>query len=138
GEVLRQDLGSDMVHVPHKDLALAIQNLIGGHIDMMVSGTASIIPAAKTGKVKLLASTGNARSAFAPDIPTFKELGYDFMADVDGWYTLSAPAKTPGAIVGRLHREFREVLAAPAVKEALEKIGMEAETSTPEQTNALV
>jgi len=70
--------------------------LIGGHVDMMVSGTASIIPAAKTGKVKLLASTGNARSAFAPDIPTFKELGYDFMADVDGWYALSAPAKTPG------------------------------------------
>ncbi len=138
GEVIRQNLGLDMVHVPHKDLALAVQNLVGGHVDMLVSGTASILPAAKTGKVKLLATTGTSRSAFAPDIPTFRELGYDFMDDVAGWYALSAPAKTPAPVIGRLNREFREVLAIAAVKEALEKIGMEAETSTPEQANAFV
>ena len=138
GELLRQNLLLEMTHVPHKDLALAIQNVVGGHVDMIISSSASVIPGAESGKLKLLANSGTSRSVFAPDVPTFTELGYQFMSDVDGWYLLSAPVRTPASIVARLNREFRDVLGTPEARDAMRKMGSELETSTPEQAAAFV
>ncbi len=138
GELFRQNLALEMVHVPHKDLALAIQSVVGGHVNMIISSSASVIPGSVSGRLKLLANSGTKRSVFAPDVPTFRDLGYEFMDDVDGWYVLSAPARTPPAVVARLNREFRDALAQPEVREVSKKFGFELETSTPEQTAAFV
>ncbi len=138
GELFRQNLGLDMVHVPHKDLGLAIQSVVGGHVNMIISSSASVIPGSESGRLKLLANSGVKRSVFAPNVPTFRDLGYDFMDDVDGWYLLSAPVKTPAPVVAKLNREFREVMGAADVRESSRKVGSEIETSTPEQAAAFV
>lgn len=138
GELIKQNLKLDIVHVPHKDLALAVQNVVGGHVDMIVSGTGSVLALGNTGKMKLLATSGTKRASYAPNIPTFNELGYSFMDDVDGWTALAGPAKMPPAVVARLSRELREVLALPEVRDGSTKIGVEAVWSSPEQTDAFI
>ncbi len=138
GELMKQSLGLDMVHVPHKDHALAVQNLVGGHVDLMVTSVSSLLPLANAGKLKLLGITGAKRSALAPNLPTFKELGYGFLVDMAGWYVLSAPAKTPGPIVARLNREFREVIATREIVEALARNGLDSDAGTPEQAVAFL
>lgn len=138
GELMKQSLGLDMVHVPHKDHALAVQNLVGGHVDLMVTSVTSLLPLASANKLKLLGVTGTRRSPLAPNVPTFRELGHEFLVDMAGWYVLTAPAKTPTAVVVRLNREFREVLAIREVVEAMNKNGLDPDTGTPEQAVAFL
>lgn len=138
GERMNQQLGLAMVHVPHRDHALAVQNLVGGHVDMMVTSVASLRSLAAAGKLKLLAITGTERSRLAPSVPTFGELGYNFLVDAAGWYLVSAPAATPAPVVARLNHAFREVMAAPEVVEAMFKNGLEPSTGTPEHAAAFL
>lgn len=138
GELMKQRLGLDMVHVPHKDHALAVQSIVGGHVDLFITGVNALIPQANAGRIRLLGVTGTKRFDFAPGIPNFVELGYDFLTDLAGWYILSAPVKTPPAAVARLNRELREALAAPEVGAILAKSGLTADTTTPEDALAFL
>ena len=138
GELFQQGLGLQMVHVPHKELSQAYASIVGGHVDTMTSAVASYATHMKSGRVKLLAITGPARLAMIPEVPTFRELGYDFMSDVDGWYMLSAPAKTPAPIVERLNREFRAVLNTAEAREALVRFAGAPDTTTPEEAVAFL
>ncbi len=137
-ELFKQQVGLDMVHVPHKSFAEAMGNLMGGHVQVMFAPTPSVLSQAKAGKLHILAMTGPQRSPIAPDAPTFREMGYAFMDDVDGWYAVAAPAKTPPAVVARLNRELRSIMALPDLREEFAKQGLVAISSTPEELAAVI
>jgi len=132
GELLQQMAGIQVLHVPYKSNPLAITDLLGGTIDMMITDTATGLPQVKGGKVRALGVTALKRSPLAPDIPTIDEAGVKGY-EMGYWFAAYLPAKTPPAVVKRLH----ELLVAatkggPAVK-FYESTGVDAATSTPEE-----
>jgi len=129
-ELLKSDTGIDVVHVPYKGISGAITDLMGGQVQMMFATVHSMRPHAQAGRVRLLAVTGEKRSAFAPDVPTFKEQGIGIMDGVDAWFAVLAPARTPPDVVARLNRDFVSVLNSEEVKESLEKQGLVVRTSS--------
>jgi tripartite-type tricarboxylate transporter receptor subunit TctC len=131
-ELFKQRLGLDMLHVPHSNMGAALTNFTGGHVHMMFAPTASVLPQAKTGVLRILAMTGAQRSPIAPQVPTYSELGYSFMDDVDGYWGVMAPAKTPGDIIGRLNKAIVAVMDLPDVKQKLAAQDVVTVTSTPE------
>jgi tripartite-type tricarboxylate transporter receptor subunit TctC len=137
-ELLKSKTGIDVLHVPYKGIAGAITDLMGGQVQMMIASVHSMRPHAQAGKVRLLAVTGQARSAFAPDVPTFKEQGIDVMDGVDAWFAVMAPGRTPPDLVARLNRDFVAVLNSDDVKESLAKQGLAVRTSSPAELGALV
>lgn len=137
-ELLKSDVGLDVVHVPYKGIAGAITDLIGDQVQMMFATVHSMRPYAQAGKVRLLAVTGSARNKFAPDVPTFKEQGIGVMEGVDAWYGVMAPGRTPPALVAQLNRDFNDVLNSPEVVDSLAKQGLVVRTGTPAQFGALI
>ena len=131
GELFRQLAGVDIVHVPYKGGGPAMTDLLGGQILASFASAPSALPHIKSGKIRALATTGLARSAFLPDVPTIAESGYAGY-DATNWYAFVAPGKTPKDIVDRLNRELVKALDAPEVREQLLNNGMEPEPSTPE------
>lgn len=129
-ELLKSDTGIDVVHVPYKGISGAITDLMGGQVQMMFATVHSMRPHAQAGRVRLLAVTGEKRSAFAPDVPTFKEQGIGIMDGVDAWFAVLAPARTPPDVVARLNSDFVSVLNSEEVKESLEKQGLAVRTSS--------
>jgi len=111
--------------------------LIGGQVHMGFGPLLPAIPHVKAGRLKALGVSGIKRSPAAPDIPTVAEQGLKGF-EVNSWYGLFVPAKTPKPVVARLHQEFARVLALPEVKERLASQGVEVASSTPEQLNAVV
>ncbi len=108
-ESLKQEAGFDMVHVPYKGIAPAIQDMLGGNIDAMVAGASAAIPHMQSGKVRVLAIGATKRAKALPDIPTFAEAGYpNVMANL--YLALAAPAGTPPAIVNKITADVRTVL----------------------------
>jgi tripartite-type tricarboxylate transporter receptor subunit TctC len=105
---------------------------------MMFAPTPSVLPQARAGKLRMLALTGPQRSPIAPDVPTYRELGYGFMDDVDGWYAVAAPAKTPQPIVARLNRELKAIMSLPDINDDFAKQGLVAISSSPEELMAVI
>jgi len=112
-----------MVHVGYKGSAPAITDLIGGQISAFM-GTASDLAAQhKAGKVRVIATSGAQRARVLPEVPTFRDQGYNI--EGGGWYAAYAPAKTPKAEIDRLAAAIIEGIHAPDVREKLEVLGME-------------
>ncbi len=131
-EMLKSAAGIDLTHVPYKGSAPAVTDLLGGqvHAAMLVPG--NVLPHLKTGKLKVLATTGRKRFAGTPDIPTLIESGFpDFEAVA--WIGFMAPGGTPRAIVDAYHAELVRILALPDVKQRLLDIQFEIVAGTPEQ-----
>ncbi|MEJ8845374.1 tripartite tricarboxylate transporter substrate binding protein [Variovorax rhizosphaerae] len=137
-ELLKSNVGIDVVHVPYKGIAGAITDLMGGQVQMMFASVHSMRPHAQAGKVRLLAVTGQARSAFVPEVPTFREQGIDVMDGVDAWFAVMAPGRTPRELVERLNRDFVAVLNSDEVKDSLGKQGLVVRTGSPAELQALV
>jgi tripartite-type tricarboxylate transporter receptor subunit TctC len=137
-ELMKQQLGFDMLHVPYKGISNATTDLIGGQVQLMFASVHSMLPHVRSGRLRMLAATGATRSAITPTVPVFKELGIDFMDAVDSWYALLAPAKTSGELVKSLHRDVSAVLAMPDVREQLVAQGLAIQISSPEQLGDLV
>lgn len=116
GELFKLITGTDIVHVPYKGNAEAITDLIGGQVSIVFTGVPPVVPLAKAGKVRLLATTGKARLANLPDVPTIREAGVTG-ADVLIWYGVVAPAATPKDVVARLNREIVKVMSLPDVRD---------------------
>jgi tripartite-type tricarboxylate transporter receptor subunit TctC len=131
GELLKIVADIDIVHVPYKGGGPAMQDMLGGQIPSMIATPVTALPHVKAGKIRALATTGAARAALMPDIPTVAESGYPGY-EATNWYAYLAPARTPKEIVARLNRELVQVLAAPDVREQLDKQGVEAKSGTPE------
>ena len=137
-ELIKQRLGLDVTHVPYKGFAGAMTDLVGGQVQMMFTLVHSAIPHARAGRIRILAVTGAQRSPQFPEAPTFREQGIDFMDDVDAWYAVMAPGKTPRELVAKLNADVNAVMNLPDVKENLTKQGLIPSTSTPEQLAELI
>ncbi len=131
-ELFKSVAGIDMVHVPYKGTGPALTDLIGGHVQAQFGGATSMIPLAKSGKLKALAVTSLKRSRFNPDLPTIAESGYPGF-EVTGWYSLLAPARTNPAIIAALNKEVTAILGMPDIQEKFAADGAEVAPGTPAQ-----
>jgi tripartite-type tricarboxylate transporter receptor subunit TctC len=131
-EVLKKRYGLDILHVPYKGAAGANTDLLGGQIQLAVLPVHTALPFVRAGKIRMLAVSGNKRSAFAPDIPSLAELGAGNV-DLSLYFWLAGPAGLPADQVTRMNREVTAVLATAEVKELLAGQGMVPDTATPAQ-----
>jgi tripartite-type tricarboxylate transporter receptor subunit TctC len=132
GELLKQRTGLDMVHVPYKSGGLAVLDAVGGQVQLTYPALAGANSHIRAGKLVGLGVSSKNRVASMPEIPTFIEQGLkDF--EVFSWVGLIAPAKTPRAIIERLHREAVAVMKEPDVIERFGVLGIEPVANTPEQ-----
>lgn len=136
-ELLKSMAKIDMVHVPYKGTAPAMQDLLAGRVQLMLNSMATVIPLVRTGKLIGLAVGTTKRSAAAPDIPTMEELGYAAY-QVSTWYALFAPARTPASIISKLNPVVHQVLANPQIAKTLSDQGAEPASSTPESVSRLM
>jgi tripartite-type tricarboxylate transporter receptor subunit TctC len=137
GELFKSMAGVEMTHIPYKGAAPAMQDLIGGRIQLMFDNLASALGQVRAGKVRALAVTTAQRSALAPDLPTIAESGLPGF-DISTWFGVFVPARTPPAVVERLHREFVAALAAPDVRETMLRLGAEPVGSSPAEFTAYI
>ena len=131
GIMLGRAIGVEMVHVAYKGGAPMLNDLMGGQIACGLDTHLELLELHKSGRIRILASFGEKRSALLPDIPTMTELGFKD-ATGSGWYSLWAPAKTPPATIAALNRALNLALANPDAREKLLRTGTEPATSTPE------
>ena len=136
-ELLKLETGIDIVHVPHRSAAGAMTDLIGGHVQAMISATQTAASTAKAGRLRALAVMSPERSAAFPETPTMKELGLGQL-EVETWYGSFAPGGTPAAVVSRINAELNAVLKMPDVLEVLGKLGMTPRGGTSEQFGGMV
>ena len=129
GELFNQRAGIDMVHVPYKGGAPALQDLLGQRIASYFSAPPTALPHVEAGNLIPLATTGLTRPAYMPNIPTVAESGYPNFEALN-WYAFVAPGKTPVAILERWNQAVVKVLADPGVKEALNKHGLTPQPTT--------
>jgi tripartite-type tricarboxylate transporter receptor subunit TctC len=131
-ELFNRRTGSTLVHVPYKGTAPAINDLIAGHVDVMFTEMASAIKLHQAGKAKILAVATAERSPLLPDVPTLIEAGIpDFESGT--WNAISAPPKTPAAIVKLLNEAIVEGLKGQDVAPRLTEVSMQPENLSPEQ-----
>jgi len=137
GELFKLNAGVQMTDVPYKGSAPALNDTLGGQTQFMFPSLFSALPHIKGGKLKALAVAGPKRSPLLPDVPTMKEAGVDGV-EVQQWYGVFAPAKTPKEVVAKLNKAINDVLNDKEVIKRMEDHGADVETSTPEQLGALV
>jgi len=126
-ELMAFKSGVKFTHVPYKGSGPAIQDVIGGQVDMMFDTTVVAGPHIQSGKLRALAVTSAKRLASMPNVPTVAESGIPGLADFEvvSWQAIFVPAGTPAPIVARLHDEIRKILAQPEMQEKLRGFGME-------------
>ena len=122
GELFKSMTGTFIVHVPYRGSAPAMQDLVGGQIDLMFDNLPAALPQIRAGTVRALAVTTLQRSVSAPDLPTLDESGLKGF-DSQGWFALLAPAGTPQPVLQRLNTAVNEILATPEFRERLLKVG---------------
>ena len=129
--------GLDMVHVPYKGGAPAVQALIAGDVDMTAVSVNTSLPHIKSGKARAIAIASPKRSPVLPELPTLAEQGIQG-GEAGGWLAIVGPAGIPADVAARLNQEIRAALNSPEVKERLAGIGQEVVASTPEQYAAML
>lgn len=130
GATLAQMSGTDMVHVPYRGSSMINTDILGGQIQTGFVNVAGVIGLIKEGKLRPLAVSTARRTSALPDVPAVAENFPGF--EVNSWYGLMAPAKTPPAIVAKLQAEIVEILKMPDIQARLKDNGLDAEGTTPE------
>jgi tripartite-type tricarboxylate transporter receptor subunit TctC len=128
-ELLKLEARISVTNVPYKGAGLGISDLMGGHVDAMFPTVTTAVPHVKSGRLRAIAVTSEARSTALPEVSTMKETYPAFVAV--SWVGLLAPAKTPPEIIARLHAEAVKALAAPELKGRFAELGLEPVGSTP-------
>jgi tripartite-type tricarboxylate transporter receptor subunit TctC len=123
GVMFARSAGLKLTHVPYKGTAAAMAALAGGEVSAVSTVAADIRALVTAGKARLLAVAGEQRDQSFPEVPTFRELGYDLVAKP--WYALYAPAGTPPQAVGRLSQAALSALGDPALRKRLVEMGLE-------------
>ena len=138
-EALKRAAGFDMVHVPHKGNAPALNDLVGGQVAAMFSNIITVNPLIKGGKLRALGVSGLQRSVIAPEIPTIAESGYPGF-EVIAWFGVSVRAGTPKPIVDRLNAAIVSAVSSPELQERMLSGGLEPMPSvrTPQQFRAFL
>lgn len=129
--------GIKMQHIPYKGSGPAVTDLIGGQVQVSLQAPVIVIPHVKTGKLKALAISGEARLQTLADLPTFTEAGLPGY-DAKLWFGILGPAGTPKAIVDKLSTEFGSIMAVPAFRDELVSQGMNPFVTNPDQFAALI
>jgi tripartite-type tricarboxylate transporter receptor subunit TctC len=119
-EIFAHAAGINLFHVPYQGGGPAVTALLGGHVEALASGPAAAIAQIKAGKMRALASWSTERLKLLPDVPTFKELGYD--AEFYIWSGVFAPAAAPAQVVAKLRAAVREAANSPEFKNAMDKV----------------
>lgn len=128
--LLGKESGVELSHVPYRGSAPGIQDLLGGQVTAFSSPIGDYLPHVKTGKLRVLATSGPKRSRFLPDVPTYTEQGFKALEQVE-WYGVFAPPRTPAALVDKASATIREMLASPEVADALATFGLEVAYQSP-------
>jgi tripartite-type tricarboxylate transporter receptor subunit TctC len=131
-ELLKQEAGLSMVHIPYKGIAPAFNDLLGGQTQAMFPGLAAALPHLRSGRARALAVTGKQRSAQLPDVPTMEEAGFKGF-DAMQWYGSVGPAGMPVEVVRRLNETQVMVLKDPDLREKLSVEAVEPWPMTPEE-----
>ncbi len=126
-----------MVHAPYKGLAPAINDLLGGHIQVLFADTGLVLPHIKAGKLKALALTGVRRTPLLPDLPTVREAGLAGYSS-GSWYGVLAPVGVPADIMNRLNAEVRTALGHPELQKQFGTQGVEPQAMTRDQFGTLL
>jgi len=131
GELMKIRTGIQMTHIPYRGGGPAVTDVMGGQVPLLWVSIPAAAQFVKTGKLKALAVSTLKRSAAFPDVPTMVEAGVaDF--EVDSWYAMFVPSKTPKAVIDKLNRALNTVIAEPAIREKLLAQGSEGVGGTPE------
>jgi tripartite-type tricarboxylate transporter receptor subunit TctC len=138
GELLKLKTGIDIIHVPYKGGGPAVADTLGGQIWVVMATMPAAISHVRAGKLRALAVTTLKRNPGAPDIPTVAEALKIPDYEVDSWYALFAPAKTPPAIIARMQKEIARTIQLPDVKQKLLEQGGDTVGSTPEELDRVV
>lgn len=136
-ELLKTMAGFDAVHVPYNGTGPVTLALMAGQIDVAIQSPPGVLPQMKTGRLRILATTGRKRSPLIPEIPTVAEAGvpgYELL----GWIALLAPAGTPKDVVDQLQREARKILGRAEVASQLHAVSSDVVASTPQEFSAFL
>jgi len=137
GEMFKQMTGVDIVHVPYRGSAPAVNDLIAGQVDLMFDNLPSSIQQVRGGNLRAIAVTSAKRSSALPDTPTIAESGVPGF-EASSWFAIFAPAKTPKEIVDKLNAEVLKILADPEVRSRFAEIGGEIRMYKPDELRAFV
>lgn len=135
-ELFKQKAGVDIVHVPYRGISQASTDLVGGQIEMAFSNVLNVLPYLQSGKLVALGITGKERLSILPDIPTIGETLKDY--EVDLWWGVFAPAKTPQTVIDKLNAEANRYIAAKETRAKWEKEGITLAPQSPAQFKELV
>ena len=136
-ELFQLRSGVTLMHIPYKGTGPGMSALMSGELQVLMAGLATVLPQAKSGKIKVLAVSGSQRSRMAPEVPTVAEAGvpgYEFNV----WYGMMAPGGTPRPIVTKLATEIARLLKAPVILERFAVAGLEPISNTPDEFTALL
>src|SRR5262245_51065409 len=136
--LLNARVGGNMAHVPYRGAGPAITDLVAGQIQVMFVTTPLGLQHIPAGRLRPLAYPNARRAAFLPDVPTMEEAGLPGFVLDGGWYGLFAPARTPGDIVARLHREIQAALVSGEVRERFAPLGLDPIGTPPAEFKAFV
>jgi tripartite-type tricarboxylate transporter receptor subunit TctC len=132
GELFQQMANVKLLHVPYKSNPLAVTDLLGGQIDMMITDTATGLPQVKGGKLRALGVSSDKRTPLAPEIPTISEAGVKGY-EMSYWFAAYLPAKTPAPVVKRLHDLLVAATKSASAKAFYDSTGVDAFVTTPEE-----
>lgn len=131
-EMLKQQTGAFIVHIPYRGAGPAVQDVIAGQVPMMMLDTAVAMPHVKAGRLNVLAVATPARLPQLPDVPTMKEIGFGD-TEMYAWQSVAVPVGTPQDVVSRLNAEITKAIANPDVNKKLTDFGVDPLSGTPEQ-----
>lgn len=137
GEQFQRAAGIELTHIPYKGAAQAVNDLIGGQVDLYMASVPSLLGHIRNGKLRALAVTSTGRVADLPQVPTFAESSVNGF-EASTWFGFVAPAGTPRDVLVRLNAEFNKALQAPELKKKLNDQGASVLSGTPEQFGTLI
>lgn len=137
GELFKQATGTQMVHVPYRGLVAAIQDLLGGRIQILFGNASDVIPHIKAGSVRALAVVGQKRLPSIADVPSMDEVGFP-QVSIPAWAGIVAAGGTPSDTISKLHKDMLTILALPDVQQRLAASETVIETSSPHQLRDLM
>ena len=137
GHLFNREAGLDVQYIPFNGSAPTVQGLLNGAVDYIVDGVASSLPLINSGKLRPLAKLNSRPLPQLPDVPPLSvAAGMPLLDDMSSWIAFVAPAGTPRAIIDKLNAEIMRIYADPAIAEKLDKAGINAASSTPEDFDA--
>ena len=139
-ELLKVLTGAPLIHVPYKGSGPAMLDLVAGNIASMFDIPVTVMPQAKSGRIRALAILSSRRSSLLPEVPTLREAGYPGFEEAgsDLWFGIVAPANFPPALLERIHAETIKVVRKPEMQETIRTMAYEPWTMTPAEFKAFI